>query len=203
MSSRLLAILSITAALLLGAVSYGCAQKRSTMASALPSAMSSDPVIFGEHQGVPILPAPASDNESGNPTPHQIETQSDSESLLPGLANLSNNKRYDPKVVRADIRHLLQNKFPNSQQYQTAINGAAILQTYLNDPQQNASDLLKQFDCATISLTQADQNLIKTLTFDTPERAQLLKAGLQDYQPPVSTEITIDSSGNAVSPCQS
>lgn len=202
MSSRVLAMLTLTAMVLLGAVSYGCAQKRSAISSTLPSTLAKEPILFGEQQSIAIVPGAATivsddiDNE---------ETQStlvEPDSLLDGLTQSADADIFDPRIVRADIRHLLQNKFPNSQQYQTAMTGAAILQAYLNAPQQNASALLKKFDCATISLTQADQNLIKTLTFDTPERRQLLKTALQGYQPPVSSQIDIDAAGNAISPCQ-
>lgn len=53
------------------------------------------------------------------------------------------------------------------------------------------------------SLTQADQNLIQSLTFDTDERQNKIKNGLKNYKPAVSTEIQIDNQGNAISPCSS
>jgi hypothetical protein len=119
-----------------------------------------------------------------------------------GLGNSTlNNLAADPRIVRADIQHILQAKYQDAAELRTAMQGAAILQSYLEQPSQDAVSLLKSYDCSVISLTQADQNFIKSLTFDTPEKKSLIKNGLKNYVPPVSVEITIDSNGNAVSPC--
>lgn len=112
-----------------------------------------------------------------------------------------NNLAVDPRIVRADIQHILQAKYQDAAELQTAMQGAAILQSYLEQPGQDAVTLLKRYDCRVISLTQADQNFIKSLTFDTAEKKSLIKNGLKNYVPPVSIEIAIDSNGNAVSPC--
>lgn len=119
-----------------------------------------------------------------------------------GLGNSTlNNLSPDPRIVRADIQHILQAKYQDAAELNTAMQGAAILQSYLEQPSQDAVSLLKRYDCSVISLTQADQNFIKSLTFDTPERKSIIKNGLKNYVPPVSVEIAIDSNGNAVSPC--
>ena len=119
-----------------------------------------------------------------------------------GLDNSTlNNLSPDPRIIRADIQHILQAKYQDAAELNTAMQGAAILQSYLEQPSQDAVSLLKSYDCSVISLTQADQNFIKSLTFDTPEKKSIIKNGLKNYVPPVSVEIAIDSNGNAVSPC--
>lgn len=119
-----------------------------------------------------------------------------------GLGNSTlNNLTPNPRIVRADIQHILQAKYQDAAELNTAMQGAAILQSYLEQPSQDAVSLLKSYDCSVISLTQADQNFIKSLTFDTAEKKSLIKNGLKNYAPPVSVEIAIDSNGNAVSPC--
>lgn len=120
------------------------------------------------------------------------------ESRDPNLVNLSNNSR---NRLRPEILRILQSKFSNDSELQTALNGASILQDYLDRPNQDAVTMIKRYDCSVISLTQADQNLIQSLTFDTAERKNKIKNGLKDYQPAVSIEIQIDNQGNAISPC--
>lgn len=113
----------------------------------------------------------------------------------------ANNLSPDSRMVRPDIQHILQAKYQDAAELNTAMQGAAILQSYLEQPSQDAVALLKRYDCIVISLTQADQNFIKSLTFDTPDKKALIKNGLKNYVPPVSVEIVIDGNGNAVSPC--
>lgn len=103
--------------------------------------------------------------------------------------------------VRPETKRILQSKFSNQAELETALNGASILQDYLNRPNQDAIAMIKRYDCSVLSLTQADQNLIQSLTFDTDARKNKIKNGLKDYKPAVSIEIQIDNQGNAISPC--
>ena len=141
-------------------------------------------------------------NSVNNSTSANVQMGSATANGANGLGNSTlNNLSPDPRIVRADIQHILQAKYQDAAELRTAMQGAAILQSYLEQPSQDAVSLLKRYDCSVISLTQADQNFIKSLTFDTPEKKSIIKNGLKNYVPPVSVEIAIDSNGNAVSPC--
>lgn len=114
----------------------------------------------------------------------------------------------DYTSIRPDVLHILQNTFQDPEKLATAIAGSAILQNYLNDAIRgnqvgsiDAVQTMYDYDCKVLSLTQDEQNFVKSITLDTPERQKLWQLGLANYQPPVSVDIQIDADGNAISPC--
>lgn len=199
--TRAAMMMALIAVMILGMVGYGCAVSKSSSespANATKTPSSSQQASSSEQ--MPSLsqsPSASSDaNRMGN----------DAKTLTPASENSFNlsdqaSRSQLASEVRPEIRHILQSKFSDANELEVAMTGAGLLQHYLNHPSLDAAAIMKQYDCHVISLTQADQTLIKSLTFDTPERMAIIKAGLKNYQPPVSSEIVIDSAGNAVSPC--
>ncbi|MDO5768344.1 MAG: hypothetical protein Q4P13_02475 [Psychrobacter sp.] len=207
--NRLVAIVSILAILIFGAVGYGCVTSRSaTSGAASPPSSSPAQGQLGQDTQASSEAIKQSDRASSQSSaPILSQNVSNGSGSSTSALNLS-----DPatsaaltNMVRPEIRHILQSKYSDPSEQQTALIGAGLLQYYLNQSssaqKQMAVRLMKQYDCQMIRLTQADQTLIKSLTFDTPERMAAIKTGLKDYQPPVSSEIVIDNSGNAISPC--
>ena len=204
--NRLVAIVSILVILVFGAVGYGCVTSRSATSGAA-SPPSSSPALGQDTQASSEAIKQSDKASSQSPAPILSQNVSNGSGSSTSALNLS-----DPatsaaltNMVRPEIRHILQSKYSDPSEQQTALVGAGLLQYYLNQSssaqKQMAVRLMKQYDCQMIRLTQADQTLIKSLTFDTPERMAAIKTGLKDYQPPVSSEIVIDNSGNAISPC--
>ncbi len=188
--------------LLIGVIGYGCASNKS-----LESANSIR--LNNSHQTTSLATVnnkPINKNELGSADSSMKSAtfNNDSNNLSPtnneqtGHLNSENNSN---DRLRPEIKRILQAKFSNEAELQTALNGASILQDYLDRPDQDAVAMIKRYDCSVVSLTQADQNLIQSLTFDTDERKDKIKSGLKDYKPAVSIEIQIDNQGNAVSPC--
>ena len=206
-NNRLVAIVSILAILVFGMVGYGCVTSRSSATSKPVNPSTSSPASpESVNRNAQVSHNSLEVSEQSHPT-ILSQDRSNTNGLPTGQLTLS-----DPAIaatlthmVRPEIRHILQSKYSDPSERQTALVGAGLLQHYLNQPssvqKQMAAQLMKQYDCQMISLTQADQTLIKSLTFDTPERMAAIKNGLKDYQAPVSSEIAIDNSGNAVSPC--
>lgn len=180
---------------------YGCATSGNSDASQRAGATAANNVQVGTVENYSSNQNAVS-NRVNNSAAANGQMGSTTANGANGLGNSTlNNLSPDPRSVRADIQHILQAKYQDAAELRTAMQGAAILQSYLEQPSQDAVSLLKRYDCSVISLTQADQNFIKSLTFDTPEKKSLIKNGLKNYVPPVSVEIAIDSNGNAVSPC--
>lgn len=114
------------------------------------------------------------------------------------------NEQIHTSIVATSTRQVLQQTFASAKDFRTALIGAAILQNYLAYPErQSAPEVLKRYDCQVISLNEEDQNLIKALIFDTPEKMQTLSHGLKDYRPSVSKQIAFDAQGNPISSCAS
>lgn len=208
LSSRTMIIISLMILLALVAILYGCTttHKATSTQTASPQQMNQKNLSTNSATNGNDQSNEANSNNLTNPTiasSQNDEPNSTNQTTTASNTNNNNQERSPPKYVRADVRHLLQQRYSNREELQSALAGAALLQSYLDNPKQDAVALTQRYDCMTINLTQADQNLIKALTFNTPERAQQLKAGLQSYQPPVSVEIAIDTQGNPVSPCQS
>ena len=189
--------------LLIGAISYGCTTNKSLNSSngTLIKNQTTNPSQSNSNT------MSANSSSQSSPNDSNINaTTADNDSLLASKVNQTNqlnsldnnHDRLRPEIIR-----ILQAKFSDQAELKTALNGASILQDYLDRPNQDAVTMLKRYDCSVLSLTQADQNLVQSLTFDTDERQNKIKNGLKDYKPAVSTEIQIDNQGNAISPCSS
>ncbi len=186
--------------LFIGAISYGCTSNKSLNSSngTLINNQTTNPSQSNSNT--------ISTNSSSQSSPNDSNinaTIADNDSLLASKVNQPNSLDNNYDRLRPEIIRILQAKFSNEAELKTALNGASILQGYLDRPNQDAVTLLKRYDCSVLSLTQADQNLIQSLTFDTDERQNKIKNGLKNYKPAVSTEIQIDNQGNAISPCSS
>ncbi|WP_227430787.1 hypothetical protein [Psychrobacter sp. I-STPA6b] len=191
LSSRTIMAIAIAFLLLVIALLYGCVSSQKQA----PSATNSQ-----------IPKTATSSPENNSPTLNSPNQQQNENPVIPpnNTPAITNEqiKSQTPSFVRPEVRHLIQKRYSDNSELQSALAGAAILQSYLDNPSQDAVAISQRYDCTTINLTQSDQNLIKSLTFDTPERMQTFKNGLANYIPPVSTEISIDSQGNAINPCQ-
>ena len=198
---RSVTVTSLLLVLLIGVISYGCAANKNANSvnatavnnqSTKQSQINSSAVITNNSQSNAIN---ANSNGATAGNDGLLATKiNQQDANLNSLDNSYNR-------LRPEIKRILQSKFSSEAELQTALNGASILQDYLDRPNQDAVAMIKRYDCKVISLTQADQNLIQSLTFDTDERKNKIKNGLKDYQPPVSIEIEIDNQGNALSPC--
>ncbi len=203
MSKVKLSSITVTTLLLIlviGVISYGCAAKKS-----LKSANST--VVKNSSQTTSLSTANSDSVNNNKNELGQVDSKNiDNKGLSPadiertGQLNSANN---DEDRLRPEISRILHSKFSNAAELKTAIKGASILQDYLDRPNQDAVAMIKRYDCSVLPLTQADQNLIQSLTFDTKERKSKIENGLKDYKPAVSIEIQIDEQGNAVSPCSS
>lgn len=193
--------------LFIGAISYGCTSNKSLNSSngTLIKNQSTNPSQSNSNSNT--ISTNSSSSSQSSPNDSNINaTTADNNSLLASKVNQTNqlnsldnnHDRLRPEIIR-----ILQAKFSDQAELKTALNGASILQDYLDRPNQDAVTMLKRYDCSLLSLTQADQNLVQSLTFDTDERQNKIKNGLKDYKPAVSTEIQIDNQGNAISPCSS
>lgn len=200
---RSVTVTSLLLVLLIGVISYGCAANKNANSvntivvnnqSTKQSQINSSAVITNNSQSKAIN---ANSNGATAGNDGLLATKINQQSA--NLNSLDNSYNR----LRPEIKRILQSKFSSDAELQTALKGASILQDYLDRPNQDAVAMIKRYDCKVISLTQADQNLIQSLTFDTDERKNKIKNGLKDYQPPVSIEIEIDGSDNAVSPCSS
>lgn len=103
--------------------------------------------------------------------------------------------------IRPDIYHILKASFTDKKDLLAALKGAAILQNYLDNPDQNIKTVLKEYDCTVIALNPEEQTLIKYLTFDTPKKQNTLKEALSHQPPQVSVDIKLDEKGNPIHPC--
>lgn len=198
-------VASLLLILFIGAISYGCTPNKSLNSS-------NGTLIKNQTTNLPqsnsnTMSANSSSSSQSSPNDSNINaTTANNDSLLASKVNQTNqlnsldnnHDRLRPEIIR-----ILQAKFSDQAELKTALNGASILQDYLDRPNQDAVTMLKRYDCSVLSLTQADQNLVQSLTFDTDERQNKIKNGLKDYKPAVSTEIQIDNQGNAISPCSS
>lgn len=207
-NTRLIALIGLISVLLIGMLGYGCATNTALEAGhSSPNATPIGSTTLPSHSSSMTNP-PRTDTSRNPSNSSDSSTFSNSPTHDPASANnpdgMLNNDRFqsmNTQIVRPEVRHILQAKYQDKYELQTALKGAAILQSYLEQPNQDAVILMKHYDCTVISLTQADQNFIKTLTFDDLERKNKIMKGLKNYQPPVSTEINIDGNGDAISPC--
>lgn len=204
--SRMMIVITLLLILLIAITSYRYVSSKS---------LNSTNSLLKENSNQVITLATSNSDAMGNDKNNSNQVQS---SVTGATANAENNRSLPSNVddnaylsaldneqdrLRPEIRRILQAKFSDEAELNTALSGASILQDYLDQPNQDATTMIKRYDCNVLSLTQADQNLIQSLTFDTDERKNTLKNGLKNYQPAVSIDIQIDSQGNAISPCSS
>lgn len=192
------ALLSI---LFIGVISYGCAANKSlNISNGMPVKNSGQTMDLTKGDEVFMN----NQTESGDMQSSNISTEADTDNRLPednnNIVKLGSTNDNQDKL-RPEIRRILHSKFSNKAELNAALKGASILQDYLDQPNQDAVAMIKSYDCNVLPLTQADQNLIQSLTFDTDARRNKIKNGLKDYQPAVSIGIKIDNQGNAISPC--
>ena len=187
--------------LFIGIISYGCAANKGLNSANSTSVKNSDQTIgLSRGDGDSMN----KQTESSNMQSSKVAIKADKDNQLSVDNNYSsqvgstNNNQYR---LRPEIRRILHSKFSNKTELNAALKGASILQGYLDQPNQNAVAMIKSYDCSVLPLTQADQNLLQSLTFDTDARKNKIKDGLKDYQPAVRIEIQIDNQGNAISPC--
>lgn len=207
MSKFKLSSISVTALLLIvviGVISYGCtASKDLKNSGATLGKNNNQTTDLPKDNGSSMSDLSSASNHS------QLDingTTANTDNDIPLALDIEqrtqlNSANNSHARLRPEIKRILQAKFSDEAELQTALKGASILQDYLDQPNQDAVAMIKRYDCSVISLTQADQNLIQSLTFDTQERKSKIKNGLKDYKPAVSIEIAIDNEGNAVSPC--
>ena len=198
---RSVTLAALLLTLFIGVISYGCTANKSLNSSNGTSVKNSD-----QNKGLSKGNGDSINNltESNNMQSSKIVTEAD---MNNGLATDNNpmaqlgSINNDQDRLRPEIRRILHAKFSNETELKAALKGASILQNYLDQPNQDAVAMIKRYDCSVLPLTQADQNLIQSLTFDTDARKNKIKNGLKDYQPAVSIEIQIDNQGKAISPC--
>lgn len=198
-------VASLLLILFIGAISYGCTSNKSLISS--NGTLIKNQTTNLSQSNSNTISINSSSSSQSSPNDSNINaTTADNDSLLASKVNQTNQLNsldYNHDRLRPEIIRILQAKFSDQAELKTALNGASILQDYLDRPNQDAVTMLKRYDCSVLSLTQADQNLVQSLTFDTDERQNKIKNGLKDYKPAVSTEIQIDNQGNAISPCSS
>ena len=198
-------VASLLLILFIGAISYGCTSNKS-LNSSNGTLIKNQTTNLSQSNSNTISTNSSSSSQSSPNDSNINATTADNDSLLASKVNQTNQLNsldYNHDRLRPEIIRILQAKFSDQAELKTALNGASILQDYLDRPNQDAVTMLKRYDCSVLSLTQADQNLVQSLTFDTDERQNKIKNGLKDYKPAVSTEIQIDNQGNAISPCSS
>lgn len=184
--------------LFIGVISYGCATNKSANGTSAKNSNQTTELSKGSGGSI------NNQTDSSDMQSSKVVTNADT-----GNGSAANNNHLtqlgsinnDEDRLRPEIRRILYAKFSNETELSAALKGASILQGYLDQPNQDAVAMIKRYDCSVLPLTQADQNLIQSLTFDTDARKNQIKDGLKDYKPAVSIEINIDNQGNAVSPC--
>ncbi|WP_296245348.1 MULTISPECIES: hypothetical protein [unclassified Psychrobacter] len=198
---RLITWTALLLTLFIGAISYGCTANEGVSSSSITSTKNSDQTISLSKGDADSM---NNRTESNDTQSSKIATEADMDNGLPTnnnpIAQLGSINN-DQDGLRPEIRRILHAKFSNETELKAALRGASILQDYLDQPNQDAVAMIKRYDCSVLPLTQADQNLIQSLTFDTDTRKNKIKNGLKGYQPAVSIEIQIDNQGNAISPC--
>ena len=198
---RSVTLAALLLTLFIGVISYGCTANKGLNSSNSTSVKNSD-----QNKGLSKGNSDSMNNltESNDMQSIKVATEAD---MNNGLATDNNpmaqlgSINNDQDRLRPEIRRILYAKFLNEAELKAALKGASILQDYLDQPNQDAVAMIKRYDCSVLPLTQADQNLIQSLTFDTDARKNKIKNGLKDYQPAVSIEIQIDNQGKAISPC--
>ncbi len=102
--------------------------------------------------------------------------------------------------VRDDVEKALALIFTSKVDLYIGMSGAYELQKIFTNTKISYAEAERNFTCATIALGEKNQELIKSLVFNTPERQAIIKKSSNSQ--PTSIEITIDNSGNAVNPCK-
>lgn len=187
--------------LFIGVIGYGCATNNSSNISNATSVKNTGQTTNLTKDDEVVM---NNQTESSDMQSSKTATEAGMDNGLPlgnnDMAQLGSTNNNQDRL-RPEIKRILHAKFSNETELQAALKGASILQGYLDQPNQDAVAMIKRYDCSVLPLTQADQNLIQSLTFNTDGRKNKIKNGLKDYQPAVSIEIQIDNQGKAISPC--